>query len=72
MYGAENCWAVATCGSSFSKDQMNLLLSLGVTEIVLGYDREFDGGRGAPDTIEYEQKFYICNIKLSIIIYTSD
>lgn len=56
MYGAKNCWAVATCGSSFSKDQMNLLLSLGVTEIILGYDREFDGHRGDPDTIEYEQK----------------
>lgn len=56
MYGVENCWAVATCGSNFTKNQMNLLLSLGVTEIVLGYDREFDGKKGDKDTIEYEQK----------------
>ena len=56
MYGVDNCWAVATCGSNFTKNQMNLLLSLGVTEIVLGYDREFDGKKGDKDTIEYEQK----------------
>lgn len=56
MYGVKNCWAVATCGSNFTRDQMNILLSLGVTEIVLGYDREFDGKKGDKDTVEYEQK----------------
>lgn len=56
MYGVDECWAVATCGSSFSKEQMNLLLDLGVEEIVLGYDREFLGGKAAPDTVEYEAK----------------
>jgi len=56
MYGVENCWAVATCGSSFSKEQMNLLLDLGVEEIVLGYDREFEGGKGSEDTTQYEEK----------------
>ena len=56
MYGVDHCFAVATCGSSFSRDQMGLLLSLDVDEIILGYDREFDGGRGDADTIEYEAK----------------
>ena len=56
MYGTDNCWAVATCGSSFSQTQMNLLLDLGVSEIILGFDREFTGGHCAPDTDEYEQK----------------
>lgn len=56
MYGIYNCWAVATCGSSFSKEQMDMLLDLGVEEIILGYDREFQGGKGAPDTIDYERK----------------
>lgn len=56
MYGVDNCWAVATCGSSFSRDQMNLLLALGVEEIILGYDREFEGHKGDQDTMEYEQK----------------
>lgn len=56
MYGVDQCFAVATCGSSFSKDQMNLLLDLGVEQVILGYDREFHGGKGAPDTTEYEAK----------------
>lgn len=56
MYGVNDCWAVATCGSSFSKEQMNLLLDLGVEEIILGYDREFEGGKASPDTAEYEEK----------------
>lgn len=56
FYGVENCWAVATCGSSLSRDQMNLLLSLGVSEVVLGFDKEFEGKRGDPDVVAYEQK----------------
>lgn len=56
FYGVDNCFTVATCGSSFSREQMDLLLSLGVEEIILGYDREFTGGRGAPDTVAYEDK----------------
>ena len=35
---------------------MNLLLDLGVEEIILGYDREFEGGKASPDTSEYEEK----------------
>ena len=56
MYGISNCFAVATCGNSFSSEQMDLLLKLGVEEIILGYDRDFLGGKGAPDTMEYEAK----------------
>lgn len=56
FYGSDSCWAVATCGSSFSKEQMNLLLDLGVEEIIIGYDREFKGVRGEPDVIAYEDK----------------
>ncbi len=55
-YGVDNCFCVATCGSSLSQDQINLLMQLGITECVLGYDREFKGGFGDPDTEAYEQK----------------
>lgn len=55
-YGVDNCFCVATCGSSLSQDQINLIMQLGVTEVILGYDREFEGGYGDPDTEEYEQK----------------
>ncbi|MBO7735542.1 MAG: hypothetical protein J6S67_23455 [Methanobrevibacter sp.] len=56
MYGTNQCWAVATCGSSFTQPQMNLLLNLGVSEIILGFDHEFTGGKGSPDAEEYEKK----------------
>lgn len=55
-YGVDNCFCVATCGSSLSQDQINLILQLGVTEVILGYDREFHGHFGDPDTEEYEKK----------------
>lgn len=34
--------AVAVCGSSFNKIQMTMLLQLGVNEIVLAFDREYE------------------------------
>ncbi len=55
-YGVDNCYCVATCGSSLSQDQINLIIRLGLTEVILGYDREFEGGLGDPDTEAYEQK----------------
>lgn len=55
-YGVDNCFCVATCGSSLSQDQINLIMKLGVTEVILGYDREFHGRYGDPDTEEYEKK----------------
>lgn len=58
MYGLDKCFAVATCGSSLSSEQMNMLLKLGVVEIILAFDADHVGGRGAPDTLEYEQKLF--------------
>lgn len=55
-YGVDNCFCVATCGSSLSQDQINLILQLGVTEVILGYDREYRGYFGDPDVEEYEKK----------------
>ena len=55
-YGVDNCFCVATCGSSLSQDQINLIMQLGVTECILAYDREFEGGIGDKDTEAYEQK----------------
>ena len=56
MYGTDNCWAVATCGSSFSKEQMDLLLQLGVEEVILGYDRDYLGDSFSEDALLYRQK----------------
>ena len=56
MYGIDKCFAVATCGSSISTDQMNLLLELGVIEVIIAFDADHLGSRGAPDTVAYEEK----------------
>lgn len=40
-FGWENNICVACCGSSFSSYQCELLLRLGVKEIIIGFDRQF-------------------------------
>ena len=40
-FGPENDISVACCGSSFSAHQMQLLLDLGVKEVVFAFDRQF-------------------------------
>lgn len=41
IFGEENDITVASCGSTLSKLQFNLLISLGVREIILAFDRQF-------------------------------
>lgn len=40
-FGLENDITVASCGSSFINYQFYLLMSLGVKEIIIGYDKQF-------------------------------
>lgn len=51
-----NNFAVATCGSSFSQQQLKLLLGLGVNEIIFCYDKENDDNRDSELTQNYEAK----------------
>lgn len=41
-FGEENDITVASCGSSLISYQIKLLLSLGVKEIIIGYDKQFN------------------------------
>ena len=41
MFGSENNIAVASCGSSISMHQFELLRDLGVQELVIAFDRQF-------------------------------
>lgn len=41
MFGIENDIAVACCGSNLSNTQINLLLNLGVEEIIIALDRQY-------------------------------
>lgn len=56
MYGIENNFCVATCGSNLSEAQMDLLINLGVEELILGYDKEYTTKKGEPETVAYFQK----------------
>jgi hypothetical protein len=40
-FGEENDITVAVCGSSFSSYQMKLLLDLGVEEVIIAFDKQF-------------------------------
>ena len=73
LYGTDNNFAVATCGSSFSETQADLLLKLGVEEIIIAFDADHVGDRAAQDTMDYEQKLiniakpYLPYLNVSII-----
>ena len=56
MYGVENNWSVAVCGSSISQAQIMLILSLNVEQVIIAFDADHLGKKGEPDTIAYEQK----------------
>lgn len=41
IFGSENNISVASCGSNFHRHQFDLLIALGVEEIIIAYDRQF-------------------------------
>lgn len=56
FYGVDNSYCVATCGSTITEDQIDLLLQLGVSDVILGYDRDFKGKKDDEDVVQYKQK----------------
>lgn len=50
MYGADN-FVVAMCGSNLSKYQADLLINLGVEQVIIAIDKDYL----LPDTVEYER-----------------
>lgn len=67
FFGCDNDIAVACCGQNFSQYHLQLLLDLGVHEIVIAFDRE-----GADqDKKKYLDKFYRLNKKYGNIINLS-
>lgn len=55
-FGTANNICVAVCGSSLSRYQFDLLYKLGITELVLGFDRDFEE-KWSDDYIRVQQKF---------------
>ena len=55
-YFQENSICVATCGSNISQEQIDLLLEIGVEEVIVAFDHDFTTGKGEEETLQYEQK----------------
>lgn len=56
FYGVDNCFVVATCGSNLTQAQIQLIMDLGVQEVMIGYDKEYHGKIGEQEELEYEKK----------------
>lgn len=56
IFGIHNNWSVAVCGSNISEDQIKLILSLDVEEVIVAFDADYVGTKGEEDVIAYEQK----------------
>ena len=63
-FGKENDITVACCGSSLSDYQVQLLLSLGVQEIIIGFDKQFQEP-GDSEWIKWTKKLKDLYIKYS-------
>lgn len=55
-YYPNNSFVVACCGSNISETQVNLLLSLGVNEIIIAFDKENDEFPGSEKSVKYLEK----------------
>ena len=55
-YYGENNFTVAACGSAVSDKQVQLLLSLGVNEIIIAFDKENDDSPGSERSVAYKAK----------------
>lgn len=55
-YFPNHNFTVAVCGSSITDMQVNLLLSLGVTQVILALDKESPSAPGCPETLAYKDK----------------
>lgn len=59
-FGTKSDICVAVCGSSLSKYQFHLLLDLGIQELVIGFDKDFDeiGSEDYNKVVNKLQKIY--------------
>ena len=69
FYGNNN-FTVATCGSTMSNAQVDLLLGLGVTEIIIAFDKENDDFPASAETQDYITKLKSLAAKFSPYVNT--
>lgn len=56
-FGIDNSWCVGMCGSNFSTEQLQLLLNLGIEELIYAPDRDYNPD-DPEEMAQYKQKFY--------------
>lgn len=69
-FGFENNISVAACGSSLIKYQVELLLSLGVQEIIIGFDRQYEE-IGDKNWEKWTKKLYDIHNKYNSLVQIS-
>lgn len=69
-YYGDNNYTVAVCGSNLSDTQVNLLLSLGVEEIVIAFDKEGNDYMASEQTMTYKEKIESLAAKFAPYVQT--
>lgn len=69
-YGSDNDISVACCGSSISSQQISLLESLGVSELIIAFDRQFQA-IGDDEFIRLKKKLIEINRKYGKYMHIS-
>ena len=69
-FGIDNDISIATCGSNLINYQVELLLSLGVQEIIIGFDRQYEE-IGDPGWVKWTQKLTQIHNKYNSIVQIS-
>ena len=69
-FGIENDISVAACGSNLINYQVELLLSLGVQEIIIGFDRQYQE-IGDDEWKKWTEKFYHIHNKYGSLVQIS-
>lgn len=69
-YYPNNNYSVAVCGSVLSDTQVNLLLSLGVEEIIIAFDKEGNDFASSEQTMDYQEKIESLTAKFAPYVKT--
>ena len=59
-YLGEDNFSVATCGNNLNKNQLDILLQLGVNEIIIAFDKEYEKNGTKEGNAYYKKLYDLC------------
>lgn len=68
FFGHENNFSVATCGNKVTNEQIQLMQDLGVKQVILAFDKDYDN---SADQIKVQERYNEIAQRLSIYFNTS-